>query len=788
MFNPDEEAFDVHSHLKPFNGSFYSGARIFLKDKILGLSSTCSELFPSDSGSFLWEAVRCARSSGGSNCLLVKPKGWIIELMIPWCQYVNLGAINIDMVNAEYFRFLMDSAFDDPNQNDDIVNCWGEVSRSQDYGVVNAAVLMDVVVEVSARFTALETPTLIMASTLSSIQPDLVSTVLAFHLSSSAFPWHQTKSSHSFQHTSHLAIKEYIASLHSSYNITPPESENGYRLNCQSSTRLVSQILPQRFEFFATHMSILINYILVHLEGSFKKSSAGPILQGCIYGFISFLHATDNVYNQQYERSQVLARKFLGWLEMEDAQVTWNLENQGFQISEIPIDQFTESLISIFGIDNTNLRSEIIQETLRWASEGFLGHEETLHAIKAYYVLLLPEADIAPSLFNLLLPRLLDQISILSQLELEAKTARPGDKASGWSSLPKGKLSLRSNSVEIIMAILKVHSILLEKFVMEGTIESNGKLFWATMGLLNISSKDFPEIVLAALENVLFMFNHLDRAKLDNYFLFPLEASSERSCEVQSLIIPILFGDSPILQDKALVILLNSWIVFPPATVDNNKTGLLYTVLYSLTWLFVRIFQHESSKPTFFVVVKKLEEFLLIYFPTELDELQHGLSQMREVLAPATVSAEVQDLLFQRCFGNVLQYFALDFGNNIAQYVGQIISLSSPYRQVGLRVAQLLWHSSLRQEKHAHSLNALRNLLRSVPFIKVTDQVTEELLLQTFDSPNGDLIKEIDVASQGRVEPMPEFEIFQGSVRAAWNWLSNDIGISPSNRLFSMTM
>ena len=144
MYNPAEDTFDVHAHLKSFNGPFYSGASVFIKEKILELSMTCSELFASDAGSFLWEAVRCARSisNAGSKCLLLSPRKWILELMLPWCQFVNLGAINVDMVNAEFFRFLMDSAFEDLNQNDDIANCWAEVSRSAEFGTVNAAVLM----------------------------------------------------------------------------------------------------------------------------------------------------------------------------------------------------------------------------------------------------------------------------------------------------------------------------------------------------------------------------------------------------------------------------------------------------------------------------------------------------------------------------------------------------------------------------------------------------------------------------------------------------------------------
>jgi hypothetical protein len=224
----------------------------------------------------------------------------------------------------------------------------------------------------------LQNSTLLLASNLSLIQPDLVSTVLAFHLSSAAFPWHHNNVvSHSFQHTSQLAIKDYISSLHSSFDIVPPESENGYKLNCSSSARIISEILPQRYEYFVQHLPVMINFILVHLNGSIKKSSkAFNIMKGCIYGFISNLHASESIYLPEKAKVQDLIRKFLGWLEMADAQVTWNLEKElptdGFQVTEIPIDQFAGLFITIFSTDLPNLRDEMLEEVIKWAAEGFL--------------------------------------------------------------------------------------------------------------------------------------------------------------------------------------------------------------------------------------------------------------------------------------------------------------------------------------------------------------------------------------------------------------------------------
>lgn len=103
--------------------------------------------------------------------------------------------------------------------------------------------------------------------------------------------------------------------------------------------------------------------------------------------------------------------------------------------------------------------------------------------MKTYYVLLLSK-DASPKFHNFFLPRLLDQVSVLSQLELEAKTlARPGDKSvSGWTQLPKGKLDLLANCAEICIIIMKIHNLLLKKSNKLGTLESQGKIFWTNFG------------------------------------------------------------------------------------------------------------------------------------------------------------------------------------------------------------------------------------------------------------------------------------------------------------------
>lgn len=146
------------------------------------------------------------------------------------------------------------------------------------------------------------------------------------------------------------------------------------------------------------------------------------------------------------------------------------------------------------------------------------------------------------------------------------------------------------------------------------------------------------------------------------------------------------------------------------------------------------------------------------------------------------MSDEAQNLLFSQCIGSIIKQFSFEYGNNISQYVSQILCLSSAYQQFGLKLALQLWQSNLADK--STSLNALRNMLRRVPFMKNGENISDVLIVQTFDLVDKEEIKESDLASQGRVEAMPELEISLGSVRQAFNWISTNLKVQPSNKLY----
>ncbi|KAI8900095.1 hypothetical protein BC833DRAFT_583265 [Globomyces pollinis-pini] len=791
MFNPDEQ-FDVLKHLKSLNGVFYSSIGQQLKPKIIELCVICSTLFASDAGAYLWEAVRCARSvkRASQKTVLLEPQTWVIELMAPWFQFVNLDSITTDVVNTEFFRFMMESSFESGVIKDEVINCWIEVARSPEFGVANCSVLIDAIVEVNAKFATFQMTSMILASSLATVQSDLVSAVLAFHLSSSAFPWKTEQQGHPYSHSSLPAIKEYVATLHTLAKRTAPESSNDYKANCASAAYLTSNLLTHHFESFISHVPVLLNFIIMNLDGPLKAGIVSPLLNGLIYGFIAFLHSSELVDDPQFTIVQNNLRKVLGWLQMSNAVVTWTQEDElpksGLPLPEIPIDKFFSELLPIFEFNNMNLQEELIDELLKWAVEGYLSNEESAHAINGYNVLLKMNKKLASRFFELLLPRLLDQLSILSQLEVEVKSLKTTDKP-GYEGLPKGKLDLRTNAEDMILTILKVHSILLLRLKDNFMLENNAILFWSFVGLLNLPYKDFGNVVLFAIDNLLFMIRNIDTSKFEFESFEAVGQSLDKGLDVPQLLIPVLFDSSMICQDKAIEFLIQFHLQFDRHSVGSNPSSEFYFLLYFITWLFVRLEEQSLLTPTFFSIIRLMTDFLKKYYETAFVGILKGVNVIIDIFQSSRyIPPEARADIFDRIMPDFIKFFLNKYTNNMAQYIGQLILISPNHKQFGLKMAQLLWVIAMAEHQNLSDIGHLRSLIRSIPFLQDPTIDSDDLVLRTFDHHNQTFIKELDVASQGRVEPLPELDIPEGSVRAAWNWLHHRLKINPSNKMFDL--
>lgn len=127
--------------------------------------------------------------------------------------------------------------------------------------------------------------------------------------------------------------------------------------------------------------------------------------------------------------------------------------------------------------------------------------------------------------------------------------------------------------------------------------------------LLNISIIDFPEIVLSALDTIIYFFDNIpSSASVDEKFLSPL--GKKNSCNIQILLIPTLFCNESQGQLKALFVLIKSWNFFPGSTVDSARTGLFYTTLYCVTIINLKMKRNDILDPMVICFLNSFSELL----------------------------------------------------------------------------------------------------------------------------------------------------------------------------------
>ena len=171
-----------------------------------------------------------------------------------------------------------------------------------------------------------------------------------------------------------------------------------------------------------------------------------------------------------------------------------------------------------------------------------------------------------------------------------------------------------------------------------------------------------------------------------------------------------------------------------------------------------------------------------------IEQIRIATHRLNELISTTVaLSSETQEILLNQCFGNLADCYAVEFGNNLAIYAGHLLSLSSQYRYIGLKLLLNLHKSCLRAEKRYLGFDNIQHFISSVPFLKESDSHTEDLILSSFESLSiSNAIKDVDIASHGRVLTLPESQFAEGTVKATWQWLSNDLGLSPSKPFYSL--
>ena len=107
----------------------------------------------------------------------------------------------------------------------------------------------------------------------------------------------------------------------------------------------------------------------------------------------------------------------------------------------------------------------------------------------------------------------------------------------------------------------------------------------------------FPVLVSRTLDSILLFILEAGSKIVTNEFLFQVTKYQDRHFGIQQLLLPHLFNDDFEIRGKSFVILLKAWLLFPANAVDPNATGIMYTLLYTLTWIFASIEMEFIRKP-----------------------------------------------------------------------------------------------------------------------------------------------------------------------------------------------
>jgi hypothetical protein len=248
--------FVINDHTQSFARVLQSNNSTLISISICKLSKMFSEIFPQQSRSFIWEALRSFSSSKDKpSQILIKPYTWIIMLISPWCHLINMADMESEIVNAQFYKFLVDNSLD---KHETIFDCWDKVIRSTLYGIGNAAVLLETLVHVHSRLPKYRAQCIFLTGHIMTIYPEMVSSILSLNLSAAGKAWKKSNLVSLDCHKSHSVIKQYINKV----ALSIADDTSDWLTYSQSSLLFISEIILVNYEAFLPNLHILLNYSL----------------------------------------------------------------------------------------------------------------------------------------------------------------------------------------------------------------------------------------------------------------------------------------------------------------------------------------------------------------------------------------------------------------------------------------------------------------------------------------------------------------------------------------------
>lgn len=364
----------MESFIKKYFGALQGEMGQLNSIQLTEISFVCAELFESKGQSFIWEAVRCL--SNTKDCdryLLIKPYDWVVAIIKPWCKHINLALMDSEIINVEFFTFLIETSLLNKDLKGSISDCWNEVVCSEVYGVGNTQVLFDTLIQAYIRVPKYRKECIKYVGQLFSLRQELISSILMHNLSAAGKPWNKSFSAASTKHQSHNTIKSFLKNFES-----PIEDENDVSIPVNKTVlSFVSHLLLINYEVFIPHIHILLNFVFYHVKNTLQEHIMETnLFESIINGYVGMLHSTGRAQDIGFAKQISTVRKILGWIDLENFTISWDLWERPKILSgtvfDISFDDLLIMLLEMHEIFKSDIFDCFASECLLWAKEGYL--------------------------------------------------------------------------------------------------------------------------------------------------------------------------------------------------------------------------------------------------------------------------------------------------------------------------------------------------------------------------------------------------------------------------------
>ncbi|KAJ3403215.1 hypothetical protein HDU80_004376 [Chytriomyces hyalinus] len=703
-------------------------------------SQVAAAIFAMDAPSFFWEAVRCSRTvqKADEELLLVPSQQLILEVITPWCHHVNFADMNEDLVSAEFFRYLMDATFYKPKHFENIRACWKIIATSHDFGRRNSEVMAEMLIQIRAKLEDYGENIYNLLYELFQAHPSAVAECCAHYLDARSFRPTQDQKAGDLRQKTKAIVVDYITVLHIALTGSQFEPSKEIAVLTKASAAMIMDLFVQDFEALRRYLPVTVTYAMLHLpdrldENHIVVSLLLSLIDGC-WGVRSVMEGYDALCQRLLDLKQYLKIRFeLDWRRSEERKKT-TTEIAKFTI---PAVDLVSLVFGAFSSECPSLVSSVAFDIVCWAQEGHVSPATTRKALDIYnYLVELYPESLSESLQSFS-SRVRDQISTIHRLE--ADTSRPSD----------AMLKETKESKSLLYTLINLHGNLMS--LNEFDLDERCLLFWESASILKMPFKSIPEIWALCLENCLKflkMYQHVEDGQLHNHF----EPIRNIVGGIQAVLLQGLFNADTKIQEMSFEVLVLSWLTLPNDVVDSAPTGLFYTSLYCILWIFAALEEFEKAieNDVLKSVARQLQLLLTKQGALEFAGIIKSLQSVTELNKDDGTEAATH--LLEKCTANLSQVYFPDYITNAADFCSFFIqSEESAYSRTSLKMIQVFWSLAQRSPK---SSGTFKTLLRKLAFYEDRrDDVMEVysfILSEIEDSDEA--IKEVDLTSYGKFE------------------------------------